>query len=185
MSENELLSFHLKKCVGNDRQSQKYIFQNYYSFVESFCEPYTGNNEELSSLVNQCFLLIFKNLPFDVDKKILTEVLFFDWLRKWMVCGIVSYNRNNFKHRQLLHFVHIPVEKQVVSMKEYFGKFYAGKRKKTTEQIDRVIYTLPASGQVILNLLALENFTCAELATCLEISTATAAGIMSRLSGAD
>lgn len=181
MRDYELLSIHLKKCFYKDKIGENYIFEKYHSFVASFCEHYTSDYEELIMLINQCFFLVFKNIPFDSRHKIPDEASFYNWLRKWIICGIVDHSRKNFKHQQLLYFKHVPPGDHSVLLKDFFQNFYSTSGMKSTEAINCVVDSLSPSSRIILNLIVLEKFTDTDIANCLGISDDTASGNISKL----
>lgn len=181
MRDNELLRFHLKRCFYKEKASENYIFEKYHSYVESFCEYYTSDYEELITLINECFCLAFKNIPFDGRHKIPDEASFCNWLRKWIICGIVDHSRKNFKHQRLLHFKHVPLSDHSVLWENFFQKFYTTRGLKSTEAITCVVDSLSPSSRIILNLIVLEKFTDTDVADCLGIPNDTASSNISKL----
>lgn len=181
MSSNELLNYHLKRCFNSNKESQEYIYNNYYSSVESLCENYSSDVDELIILINECFVFMFKNFPFDGYHRISADCSFYKWLRKCVMCGIVDYSRRNFKHQQLLHFKHVPLSEHAVLWEDFFKDFYPVQHKILTEEINGIINSLSSSNKIILNLIVLEKFSVDDLADCLKITIGIASANISNL----
>ncbi|MEO9144148.1 MAG: sigma-70 family RNA polymerase sigma factor [Ginsengibacter sp.] len=165
--QNKLLNFHIKKCFYNNRDSQKYIFRNYYFYVKSICQYYSMDDDELESLINKCFLRAFKNLP---HGKTYDDVSFQKWLRKWAVCVIVDYSRKNFRHQEIINFKHAPVVNPGILWKRFLSKISPVFQKRSPDEIHWAISNLTPSSRIILNLMALEEFNYNDLANCFGVT---------------
>lgn len=173
--QNELLNFHIKKCFYNNRNSQKYIFRNYYFHIRSICEYYTlDNDDELENRINQCFLMVFKNIPPEASKEIYDDASFRKWLRKWVVCVIVDYSRKNFRHQDIIDFKHAPLVNNAILWKHFLDKISPAFQKKSKDEVHSAITSLNPLSRIILNLIVVEEFNYADLANCFGIPVSIA-----------
>lgn len=167
IEQNELLNFHIKKCFYNNRTSQKYIFRNYYFHIRSICEYYTlDNDDELENCINQCFLMVFKNIPPKSSKEIYDDASFKKWLRKWAVCVIVDYSRKNFRQQDIIDFKHAPLVNHGILWKRFLGKVSPAFQKKSKDEVHSAITSLNPLSRIILNLIVVEEFNYSDLANC-------------------
>ncbi|MEO9003691.1 MAG: hypothetical protein ABI288_03090 [Ginsengibacter sp.] len=170
IEQKELLKFHIKKCFYNNRSSQKYIFRNYYFYIRSICEYYSSeNDDQLENHINQCFLVIFKNIPSKSSKEIYDDISFRKWLRKWAVCVIVDYSRKNFRQQDIIDFKHAPLVEHAILWKRFLGKISPAFQKKSMDEVHSVITSLNPLSRIILNLIVVEEFNYADLANCFHV----------------
>lgn len=97
LSVNELRTV-IRECILNKRESQKKLYNSFYSYGMSICDRYTKREEDSIEVFNDAFLKIFKEIhrfkPSYTD-----EVSSFKgWVRKIMIHTAIDYNRKHHKH---------------------------------------------------------------------------------------
>jgi RNA polymerase sigma factor (sigma-70 family) len=93
------LTWHVRGCALNSRESQKVIYCYFYGYAMSVCERYTNNKEDAMEILNDGFLKIFKEIHH--YKPTYNDVVgsFKGWLRKIMTYTAIDKFRKNRKHR--------------------------------------------------------------------------------------
>lgn len=99
MLSPEEITYHIRACARNDRDSQKKIYTAFYSYAMSVCDRYTNNHDDAIEILNDGFLKIFKEIH--RYKPAYADVVgsFMGWLRKIMVYTAIDHFRRNQKHR--------------------------------------------------------------------------------------
>jgi RNA polymerase sigma-70 factor (ECF subfamily) len=164
LSHDEL-SFCIKGCARNERESQKKIYNSFYGYAMSICNCYTSNEEEAIEILNDGFLKIFRRIH--LFKPAYTNELnsFKGWLRKIMVSTSIDQYRKNKKHRL--------VGELDISMVNTFAQEQNGMEKISYEEIIRSIQNLSPSYRTVLCLFILEGFSHEEISGHLGISIGT------------
>ncbi len=58
----EELNLHIRGCTLNNRESQKKIYNSFYSYGMAICDRYTKRKEDSIEIFNDSFLKIFKEI---------------------------------------------------------------------------------------------------------------------------
>lgn len=79
----------IQGCKNNDRESQRLLYQHYYSYALSICLRYSRSRAEAKEVVNDGFMKVFNKID-----KYDQELSFKGWLRKIMInCSIDQYRK--------------------------------------------------------------------------------------------
>ena len=100
MLENIILG-----CVKSNRESQKLLYKQYFSFAMGICMRYANNYMEAEEIVNDGFLKIFKGLA---NFKILNQNLeasFAGWMKQIFIYTAIDSYRKNGKRTFHICFV--------------------------------------------------------------------------------
>jgi RNA polymerase sigma factor (sigma-70 family) len=171
----EELSYHIHRCLLNDRDSQKFIHESFYDYTRSFCICYTADEDEAITMLNNIFLKIFKHIhQFKSGGDY--EESFKRWMRKWIISGIVDHCREHFKHERLLDFKHEILTDLQEAWRRFFRMLCPLQEHCSFNDIMRMIQSLSPSSRIILNLNVLEDFDEQQIADCLNTSPETARG---------
>jgi RNA polymerase sigma-70 factor (ECF subfamily) len=84
----------IQGCKQNDRDSQRLLYQHYYSYALSICIRYSRNTNEAKEVVNDGFMKVFSKI--DQYKQ---EMSFKGWLRKIMINSSIDQYRKELKHQ--------------------------------------------------------------------------------------
>jgi RNA polymerase sigma-70 factor (ECF subfamily) len=159
------LDLYVSGCVHNDRESQKRIYEAFYTFCMAICERYTYSQAEASEILNDGFLKIFREMhnykPSYSDKL----ASFKGWIRKIMVYTAIDHYRKEKKHAILtgLDTLYISIPAKSVSMVD----------KISYDEIILMIKKLSPAYRTVLNLFIVEGFSHDEIARHLDISVGT------------
>jgi RNA polymerase sigma-70 factor (ECF subfamily) len=159
------LNKHIMGCARNQRESQKKIYNSFYSYGMSVCLRYTSRHEDAVEIYNDSFLKIFKEIyhykPLYAD-----EINSFKgWIRKIMIYTAIDHTRKNNKHSFTADFETSVIymtdnEENVVDRMSY-------------EEIIAAIQQLSPAYRTVLNLYIIDGFTHEEIAKQLDIAVGT------------
>jgi len=159
------LSMHVERCVLNDRESQKKIYNSFYGYAMSICNRYSSNSDDVVEIINDGFLKVFKEIH--RYKPAYSDVLssFKGWLRKIMIYTAIDHFRRNQKHQQSS------------DLDNGLVQFSAG----TIDPLNRISYQeilsaikdLSPSYRMVFNLFVFDGLTHEEISQQLGISIGT------------
>ncbi len=161
----EELSVHVKRCVLNNRESQKKIYSSFYNYAMTICNRYTNNHDDSVEILNDGFLKIFKEI-YRYQPAYADELSSFKgWLRKIMVCTAIDHFRKNHKYRYTTDIDNgvIQVTKRAEDALDMISY----------QEIIRSIQELTPSYRAVLNLFIVKGFTHEEISKQLDISIGT------------
>jgi RNA polymerase sigma factor (sigma-70 family) len=152
-------------CARNQRESQKKIYNSFYSYGMSVCLRYTNLHEDAIEIYNDSFLKIFKEIyhykPLYAD-----EVSSFKgWIRKIIIYTAIDYSRKNNKH-----FFTADFETSVIYLKDNEENVLD---RMSYEEIIIAIQQLSPAYRTVLNLFIIDGFTHEEIAKQLDIAVGT------------
>ena len=168
----EELNLHIRGCTLNIRESQKRIYNSFYSYGMAICDRYSKRKEDSIEIFNDSFLKIFKEIhrykPSYAD-----EVNSFKgWLRKIMIYTAIDhcrkYNKHYFTAELDASLNYFPVEEEnAFDIISY-------------DEIIRAIRELSPAYRTVLNLFIIDGFSHEEIANQLRISVGTSKSNLSK-----
>jgi RNA polymerase sigma factor (sigma-70 family) len=168
----EELNLYIRGCTLNDRESQKKIYNSFYSYGMAICDRYTKRKEDSIEIFNDSFLKIFKEIhrykPSYAD-----EVNSFKgWVRKIMIYTAIDhcrkYNKHYFTAELDTSLNYFPAEEEnAFDMISY-------------DEIIRAIRELSPAYRAVLNLFIIDGFSHEEIASQLGISVGTSKSNLSK-----
>ena len=168
----EELNLHIRGCTLNNRESQKKIYNSFYSYGMAICDRYAKRKEDSIEIFNDSFLKIFKEIhrykPSYED-----EVNSFNrWVRKIMIYTAIDhcrkYNKHYFKAEMDTSLIYLPVEEEnAFDMISY-------------DEIIRSIKELSPAYRTVLNLFIIDGFSHEEISNQLGISVGTSKSNLSK-----
>jgi len=168
----EELNLHIRGCTLNNRESQKKIYNSFYSYGMAICDRYTKRKEDSIEIFNDSFLKIFKEIhrykPSYAD-----EVNSFKgWVRKIMIYTAIDhcrkYNKHYFTAELDTSLTYFPIEEEnPLDMISY-------------DEIIRAIRELSPAYRTVLNLFIIDGFSHEEISNQLGISVGTSKSNLSK-----
>ncbi|MEM6398507.1 MAG: RNA polymerase sigma factor [Bacteroidota bacterium] len=148
----------IQRCLKNDRSAQRELYDQIMPYLNVICRRYLYQESELSDVLQESLIKIFKNLKtFDPYK-----AKFKTWATKIAINCCLSANEKQSKRKtqELVVPTHeVPVSPQAL-------------QSLSDEELLRLIKLMPATYQQVFNLAAVEEFSHAEIAEILGISEA-------------
>jgi len=168
----EELNVHIRGCTLNDRESQKKIYNSFYSYGMAICDRYTKRKEDSIEIFNDSFLKIFKEIhrykpAYDDEVN-----SFKGWVRKIMIYTAIDhcrkYNKHYFTAELDTSLAYFAVEEEnAFDMISY-------------DEIIRAIRELSPAYRTVLNLFIVDGFSHEEIANQLGISVGTSKSNLSK-----
>jgi len=166
----KLLEAIILGCKENDRQSQKELYSNFYSYAMSICLRYTGGEADAVEVLNDGFLKVFKNIEkFDATKP------FKPWLRRILVNACIDHIKKNAKHNHLADISEAQVEETDQVAPDHNMDY---------EEILEKIGQLSPAYRAVFNLYVIDGYKHHEIAEQLGITTSTSKANLTRAKAA-
>jgi len=171
LSTNDLNEL-IRGCILNNRESQKKIYNSFYSYGMAICDRYTRTEEDAIEIYNDSFLKIFKEIhrfkPSYED-----EVNSFKgWVRKIIIHTAIDYNRKHHKHAFAADIdktlVFIPAQgEDALDMIAY-------------DEIINAIRELSPAYRTVLNMFIVDGLSHEEISNQLQIAIGTSKSNLSK-----
>lgn len=161
----EELNLLIRGCTLNQRESQKKLYNSFYSYGMAICDRYTKCKEDSIEIFNDSFLKIFKEIH-RYNASYADEVNSFKgWIRKIMIYTAIDHNRkyskHNFNDELDKSIVYLPAdEENAFDMISY-------------DEIIGAIRELSPAYRTAINLFIIDGFSHEEIAAQLGIAVGT------------
>jgi len=162
---SEELNLHIRGCTLNNRESQKKIYNSFFSYGMAICDRYTKRKEDAMEIFNDSFLKVFKEIH--RYKPAYSDEMnsFKGWLRKIIIYTAIDhcrkYNKHNYNADLDASMISLPIEDEnAFDMISYDEIIYA-------------IRELSPAYRTVLNLFIIDGFSHEEIAEQLGISIGT------------
>jgi RNA polymerase sigma factor (sigma-70 family) len=156
MEQNQQL---IKECLKNNRSAQKQLYNQYADVMLGICYRYTKSMDDAEDVLQEAFVLVFKNLP-----QYRFEGELGAWIRRIMVNTSLNFLKRHKRYRDemvfeesLLHPVATETPQLILQAKE----------------LAAIIRQLPTGYQTIFNMHAVEGYSHVEIAAMLGINEGT------------
>lgn len=140
------------------RESQKLLYQEFYSYGMSICLRYADNREEAAEILNDGFMKIFQHIrKFDLARP------FKPWLRKIMVNTAINHyhqKQRELKTDELDSARHHTEQENILSGISY-------------QEIIVMLQKLSPAYRTVFNLYVIEGYKHEEIASMLGVSIGT------------
>lgn len=160
MSENEII----KGCLNYDRESQKALYEQFYSKMLGVCLRYSKDFTESKEILCEGFLNVFSNLK-DYTETSSIEI----WIKGIMVKASVDHLRKN---KQNLIVSTVYANEKAINTKEDISdeELVLNIHK---EEILKAMQELTPAYRMVFNLYMIEKYSHKEIAEMLDISEST------------
>ncbi len=158
----EELNEHIRGCTLNKRESQKKIYNSFYTYAMTICNRYAGSEEDALEILNDSFLKVFKEINHFIPAYQDVNNSFKGWLRKIVICTSIDHYRKNLKHK-----LKTELNENVISL----SSFTTGAIEKIShEEIIIAIQKLSPAYRAVVNLFIIEGYSHEEVSRMLDIS---------------
>jgi len=168
----EELNQLIQGCSLNQRESQKKLYNSFYSYGMSICDRYSRTKDDAIEIFNDSFLKIFKEIhrykPAYADEM----NSFKGWIRRIMIYTAIDHNRKYSKHDFTAELdktiIYLPSEDEnAYDMISY-------------DEIINAIRELSPAYRVAINLFIIDGFSHEEIAGQLGIAVGTSKSNLSK-----
>jgi RNA polymerase sigma factor (sigma-70 family) len=155
----------LQGCKQKDRDSQRLLYQHYYSYALSVCIRYSRSVAEAKEVVNDGFLKIFDKID-----QYNPDFSFKGWLRKIMINASIDQHRRELKHAFQSPMKHAHVQQsQPLAVSNL-----------SHEELVGLIQKLTPAYRAVFNLYVIDGYTHEEIGKLLNISEGTSKSNLSK-----
>lgn len=159
--DKEALKKIVKGCVKGDRESQKLLYQSYYSKMMSVCYRYTKDADEAKDILHDGFIKIFNSLhKFKFDGSLE------GWMRRLVVNTAIDNYRRNKKMYSMTETGMTEDQIDLSVEADVFSTFNA-------KVIMEAVQSLSPAYRTVFNLYAIEGYSHKEIAEKLGVSVGT------------
>ncbi len=167
MNENEII----KGCLKNNRESQKALYEYFYSKMFGVCLRYSKDSTEATEILHEGFLYIFANL-----KNYKSTVQLDVWIKKMMVIAAIVYLHKN-KQNLIVSTFNANV-KPVNTLPEISDEELISQINK--DHILKSVQELTPAYRKVYNLHEIEGYSHKQVAEMLDISEDTSESNLSK-----
>jgi RNA polymerase sigma-70 factor (ECF subfamily) len=164
LSVNELNQL-IRGCTLNQRESQKKLYNSFYSYGMAICDRYTKRKEDAIEIFNDSFLKIFKEIHRYKAAYADESNSFKGWIRQIIIHTAIDHCRKNNKH-----YFTSEIEESLVYIPESDGNALD---MISYDEIIKAIQNLSRAYRTVLNLFIIDGFSHEEIAEKLGISIGT------------
>lgn len=164
LSASELKQL-IRGCTLNQRESQKKIYNSFYSYGMAICDRYVKRREDAIEIFNDSFLKIFKEIHRFTPSYSDEGNSFKGWIRQIIVHTAIDHCRKNNKH-----YFKTEIEKSLIYIPENGGNALD---RISYDEIIRAIQDLSPAYRTVLNLFIIDGFSHEEISDKLGISIGT------------
>ena len=155
----------IRGCTLNQRESQKKIYDFFYSYGMAICDRYVKRREDSIEIFNDGFLKIFKEINYYKPSYADEINSFKGWIRKILIYTAIDhcrkYNKHYFSTEMEMTLIYLPSDTETAfDMISY-------------DEIISAIQHLTPAYRTVLNLFIIDGFSHEEIADRLGISIGT------------
>lgn len=159
------LTFHIRACSLNNRESQKKIYSSFYGYAMAICDRYASNQEDAVEIINDGFLKIFREIPNYQPAYSDVVSSFKGWLRKIMIYTAIDHFRKYHKHQMVTDLDNVVYQVP--------AKTIDALDRISHEEIIRSVQQLSPGYRAVFNLFVIDDLSHEEIAKQLGISVGT------------
>lgn len=148
----------IQGCKRNDRDSQRLLYQHYYSYALSICIRYSRTRSEAMEAVNDGFMKVFRKID-----QYHSDSSFKGWLRKTMIRASIDQYRKEIKYQK-----HDPVEAAYTAF-----TLPQANANLSHEELIGLVQRLSPAYRAVFNLYVVDGYTHEEIGKMLNIATGT------------
>ena len=166
------LTFHIRACSLNNRESQKKLYSSFYGYAMAICDRYASNQEDAVEIINDGFLKIFREIPNYQPAYSDVVSSFKGWLRKIMIYTAIDHFRKYHKHQMVtdLDTVVYQVPAHTIDALDRISH----------EEIIRSVQQLSPGYRAVFNLFVIDDLSHEEISKQLGISVGTSKSNLSK-----
>ncbi len=164
LSANELKQ-HIRGCTLNQRESQKRIYNSFYSYGMAICDRYTKRREDAIEIFNDSFLKVFKEIHRFKLAYSDEGNSFKGWIRQIIIHTAIDHCRKNNKH-----YFTSEIEESLVYIPDSDENALD---RISYDEIIQAVQNLSPAYRTVLNLFIIDGFSHEEISEKLGISIGT------------
>ena len=172
MPERPHLSDIIHGCINADRGSQKEFYQYFYGYAAAICMRYCSNNDDVTQIVNDGFLKVYRSLDQFNPRHTDVEASLKGWMKRIMINTAIDHLRKN-NQRFLVAEIsdhHFNMAEESASSVDQMGY----------KEILTIIQQLSPVYRAVFNLYVMDGYKHEEIAQQLKISVGASKSNLSK-----
>jgi len=161
MTEEKAL---IEGCAKNKSSSQKQLYELFASKMLAIAMRYCKGQQEAEDVIQEAFLKVFNSIS-----KFKGDSSLFYWIKRIVVNTALNHQRSKLYLFPMVDVNNLNRQDESINLSGF-----------TTNDLLKMIQSLPVGSQVIFNLYAIEGYSHKEIAEHLEISVGTSKSQYSR-----
>lgn len=173
MFSNIELNIIIQGCINQDRNNQQAFYKYFYGYSAAICMRYTSKKEDLSEVVNDGFLKIFKEIQtFRTPNDNYTATLK-AWIRRVMINTSIDHYRKYNKNEPSIVDVDKQLEIQKVDYETPLDKL-------SYDEVVKLVQQLSPMYKMVFNMYVIDGLNHEEISKQLNISVGTSKSNLSK-----
>ena len=145
-------------CIKQDRNSQRKLYQQCYSYAMSICMRYSNGYDDAVEVLNDAFMKVFTHIgQFDQSRS------FKSWLRVVLINTALDHYRTNKKHNQT----------DELEAAWHCAEGASAESQLAYEDLLALVSQLSPAYRTVFNLYVIDGYKHQEIAKMLDISVGT------------
>ena len=170
---NKQISALIAGCRGNERTSQKELYQLLKGYAMKICYRYQNHPEEVEEIMNEGFLKLFKNInQFDESRHTVIDIALKGWFKRILINTCIDHYRKNATYLNGR-----PVSEETENIAD---RAETGQDKLSYKDIIEAIRELSPAYRTVFNLFVIEGLKHEEIAEQLGISVGASKSNLSK-----
>lgn len=167
------LNIIIKGCINQDRNKQQAFYKHFYGYSAAICMRYTAKQEDISEVVNDGFLKVFKeihNFRTPNDNYLATLKA---WIRRIMINTSIDHYRKYNKNEPTIIDVDKQLETQKVDYETPIDKL-------SYQEVVKLVQELSPIYRMVFNMYVIDGLNHEEISKQLNISVGTSKSNLSK-----
>ena len=165
MSDYQQIEHIISGCISANRQSQKEFYKKYYGFAYNICMRYSNTDYDVTEIINDGFLKIFKTIELFTPKYDNVEASIRGWIKSIMIYTAIDHFRKNKKNYLLSDIGDYA--------NEISGADVSVVDRMTYKEILELVQHLSPAYRAVFNMFVIDGYKHEEIALLLNISVGT------------
>lgn len=163
--QEDMIQQHIRGCQLGKRQSQRWVFDQYYRLMFGVCMRYVSDRDAVQDVVQEGFLKVFSSID-----RYASKGSFEGWIRRIMVNTAIDFIRKDGAMGQMLGEEEYPLHQIEAPEPEEQVAPWAGL---TVHDVIAAMEELTPTYRAVFNMYVFDNLEHAEIAQELGISVGT------------
>ena len=167
------LNIIIQGCINQDRKNQEVFYKLFYGYSAAICMRYTSKKEDLSEVVNDGFLKIYKEIKtFRIPNDNCAATLK-AWIRRIMINTSIDHYRKYSKNEPNI----VDADKQLEVQK---ADYETPLDKLSYDEVVKLVQELSPMYKMVFNMYVIDGLNHEEISKQLNISVGTSKSNLSK-----
>jgi RNA polymerase sigma-70 factor (ECF subfamily) len=156
----------IKGCLNNDRNSQRLLYEKYYSKMMAVCMRYAKDKDEAKDILHEAYMKVFNNL-----KNFGNKGSFEGWIRRIMVNASIDHIRKKRQEYLIVNTVYAETKGEHLTIEDTSDDDIINGV--DIKDVMKAVQQLSPAYRAVFNLYVVDDYTHKEISALLDISEGT------------